>query len=289
MRIDDAHGQVPSYERARYRWRRSCRACTAVGAPLEARARQDVSWPCNTDQVHRPFPRDPRDLELSARATAATRCWARSASRCGSRRSWAATGQGWLAEHMLILKRRPRRRAREIPLCRRRLPVACGKTNFAMLIPPDRLRRLEDHDHRRRHLPGSSPAPTAACMRSIPRPATSASRRVPTLSPTPTAWRACSENVHLHQRRADRRRRRLVGRHDRGSRRPTLIDWQGKDWTPAIAKEDRRQGCPPERPLHGCRDPEPGASIRRRGTILQGVPIERDSSSAAAARPPCRW
>ena len=37
-------------------------------------------------QVHRPLPGDPRDLVLRLRATAATRCSARSASRCGSPR-----------------------------------------------------------------------------------------------------------------------------------------------------------------------------------------------------------
>ena len=32
------------------------------------------------------------------------------------------------------------------------------------------------------------------------------------------------------------------------------LDWQGKKWTPEIARGDRRQGCSPERPLHGtCR------------------------------------
>ena len=58
----------------------------SVGMPLEDGV-EDVAWPCNArEQVHRPLPRHARDLSPSARATAATRCSARSASRCASPR-----------------------------------------------------------------------------------------------------------------------------------------------------------------------------------------------------------
>ena len=45
--------------------------------------------------LHRPLPRGARRSGASARATAATRCSARSASRCASPRRWRATRAGW--------------------------------------------------------------------------------------------------------------------------------------------------------------------------------------------------
>ena len=46
-------------------------------------------------QVHRPVPRGAEDLVLRLRATAATRCSARSATPCGSPARWRATRAGW--------------------------------------------------------------------------------------------------------------------------------------------------------------------------------------------------
>ncbi len=63
-----------------------------VGKPLAA-GEQDVAWPCNPTKYIVHFPERARSGR-SARATAAMRCWAKSASRCALRRPWAAMKAG---------------------------------------------------------------------------------------------------------------------------------------------------------------------------------------------------
>ena len=81
---DDAHGARRVRRAGQRRRVRPLRAFGGNAARRRA-VRRAVAVQ-QGPQVHRPLPRDTRDLELSAPATAATRCSARSASRCASRR-----------------------------------------------------------------------------------------------------------------------------------------------------------------------------------------------------------
>ena len=80
----DAHGPGARSTRSA---RRRVRPLPALGRHAARRRRRGRAVAVQRrEQVHRPLPRDARDLVLTARATAATRCSARSASRCASPR-----------------------------------------------------------------------------------------------------------------------------------------------------------------------------------------------------------
>ena len=118
----------------------------SVGAPLAA-GKKDVPWPCNDDEVHRPFPRVARNLEL----------------RLGLRRQRAAGQEVLRAAHRLDdgPRRRLARRAhadsrRDLARGRKYLrrggvPVGVRQDQLRDADPAVGHERLEGDDDRRRH------------------------------------------------------------------------------------------------------------------------------------------
>ena len=106
--------------------------CVHLVGKLLADGEADVAWPLQSHQVHRPLPQDARDLEL----------------RLGLRRQRAAGQEMLRAAHRVHHGSRPGLAGRAhadpgvtSPKGRKyhvaaAFPSACGKTNFAMLIPP---------------------------------------------------------------------------------------------------------------------------------------------------------
>jgi phosphoenolpyruvate carboxykinase (GTP) len=249
-------------------------ALHSVGMPL-AEGQADVPWPCNEIKYIVHFP-ESREIwsygsGYGGNALLGKKCFALRIA------SVMARDEGWLAEHMLILKltspqgRRPATSPRPSP-------APAARPTWPCCSRPCRAGRPRPSATTSA---GCASVTTAACTRSIPRPASSASPRAPASTPTerdrlariPTAiftnvaltadgdvwWEGLTDEKPAH-----------------------LTDWKGRPWTPESGEPapTPTPASPPRRAVPGHRPGMGGP---------QGRADLAPSCSAAAAPAPCRW